>query len=130
MIKTPIELPSRLTEAVSEARAKVRLGYPWWLRPFLMRDVVAITLGRRIYLRGQEASASIERTILHELAHVRQVNRLGLPRFLWRYSAEFIRLWRRHRTVAAAYSRISFEIEARAAEEPVGEPAYNPRDAE
>lgn len=63
------------------------------------------------------AEQAFEGLLRHELAHVRQVNELGLARFLWRYLAEFFRHWRRLRNVAAAYSAISFEVEARAAED-------------
>jgi len=111
-----MELPRPLLAVIEESRAKVRVGYPWWLRPFLMRDVIAITLGRRIYVRQTMAPASFERLLRHELAHVRQVQRLGRVRFLWRYTAEFVRHWIRLRNVSAAYAAISFEIEARAAE--------------
>jgi hypothetical protein len=119
-MKTPLILPpavvTAIASAMSDARARVRVGYPWWLRPFLARDVIAITLGRRIYVREAMASASFERLLRHELAHVRQVQRLGLIRFLWRYMAEFLRNWVRLRNASAAYAAISFEIEARAAE--------------
>jgi hypothetical protein len=110
------QLPQALMATIAESRASVRVGYPWWLRPFLMRDVVAITLGRRIYIREAMASASFECLLRHELAHVRQVQRLGLVRFLWLYTSEFARHWIRLRNVSAAYAAISFEIEARAAE--------------
>ncbi|MGZ5441593.1 MAG: eCIS core domain-containing protein [Thermoanaerobaculia bacterium] len=113
----PSDLHPSLKDAVAAARAKVRVGYPWWLRPLLARDVVAITLGRRIYVRGMLESASFERLLRHELAHVRQVERLGLLVFLWRYVVEFVRNWMQLRSFAAAYAAISFEIEARAAEE-------------
>jgi len=53
----------------------------------------------------------------HELAHVRQVERHGLIGFLVRYVSEYARNYARMRNGAAAYSAISFEIEARAAEE-------------
>ena len=86
-----MQLPPSLLATIAESRARVRIGYPWWLRPFLMRGVVAITLGRRIYVRGAMASASFERLMKHELAHVRQVHRLGLLRFYWRYVAELDR---------------------------------------
>ena len=97
--------------------ARIIVGYPWWLRPFLARDVIAITLGRRIYLRKKLEGPAYDRLIRHELAHVAQVERLGLIVFLWRYVAEFARNWVRLRSVATAYAAISFEIEARAAEE-------------
>ncbi len=102
---------------VADAGVKLRIGYPWWLRLFLQRDVIAITLGRRIYVRELLASARFERLLRHELAHVRQVNQLGLLVFLWRYLTEFAGHWVRLRSSAAAYTAISFEIEARAAEE-------------
>ena len=111
MILTPY-----LKGKIEESRAKVRIGYPWWLRPFLMRDVIAITLGHHIFVRRPLESETFERLILHELAHVRQVERLGLVVFLWKYLAEFVRHWARLRSIGAAYAAISFEVEARAAE--------------
>lgn len=105
-----------LVDAIINARAKVRHGYPWWLKPWLMSDVVAITLGRRIYLAARVAPASIERLLRHELAHVRQVNRLGLMGFYWRYLAEFARHFLKVRSINRAYAMISFEKEALAAE--------------
>ncbi|HUR82711.1 MAG TPA: DUF4157 domain-containing protein [Thermoanaerobaculia bacterium] len=112
-----MELPERLLDTIAESRAKVCIGYPWWLRPFLMRDVVAITLGRRIYVRQAMAVASLEKLLRHELAHVRQVHRHGLIGFLVRYLVEFVRHWMRLRDVSKAYRAISFEIEAWAAED-------------
>jgi len=109
--------PERLTSAIAETRAKIRLGYPWWLRPFLAGDVIAITLGRRIFLRGAMTGAKLEKLLRHELVHVRQVNRHGLLGFLARYAAEFVRHWWRVRDVNRAYRLISFEVEAWAAEE-------------
>jgi Domain of unknown function (DUF4157) len=115
-----MNLPQGIAGAVSDARAKVRFGYPFWLRPFLMGDVVAITLGRRVYLSAKILPASTERILRHELAHVRQVNRLGLLRFYWRYLAEFAGHFARERSVDRAYHRLSFEREAVAAERDAG----------
>ena len=98
----------------------MRLGYPWWLRPWLSRGVIAITLGRRIYLSPKletRSSDYLDRLLRHELAHVKQVTRHGLILFLVRYVAEFLRLLWRYRSFNAAYSNISFEVEARAAED-------------
>lgn len=106
-----------MRDIIDAARAKIVLGYPWWLRPFLARDVVAITLGRRIYIGSNLAPAAFERLMRHELAHVRQMERLGLLRFLWRYVLEFLRNFARLRNAFAAYQTISFEVEARRAEE-------------
>jgi hypothetical protein len=93
-------------------------GYPWWLRPFVMKGVVAITLGRRIYVtpNSNRAQKAIERLLWHELTHVRQVRKHGLFVFLVRYVSEFVRLFLRERSVTRAYRGISFEVEAWAAE--------------
>jgi hypothetical protein len=115
-----MNVSSAIEEAIASARATVRVGYPWWLRPWLTRDVVAITLGKRIYVSARFAerpAAALERLIRHELAHVAQVSRLGLVRFLWRYVSEFVRHYWRVRSWSRAYRMISFEVEAAAAEE-------------
>jgi hypothetical protein len=94
--------------------AIVRVGYPWWLRPFLHRRTIAITLGRRIYVAAGHATDALLR---HELVHVRQAGELGVLRFLWRYVAEYVRNRRRGMTHYDAYRAISFEAEAFAAED-------------
>lgn len=114
-----MDLPRALLDAAAASRARLVAGYPWWLRPWLARDVIAITLGRRIYVASQMAERAGEplaRLVRHELAHVEQVNRLGLPVFLVRYLWEFARNLIRTRSVRRAYSEISFEVEAQAAE--------------
>ena len=81
---------------------------------------MAITLGKRVYLRSDMVSRPPEklaRLLRHELAHVRQVNRHGVVIFLWRYLTEFLVHFWRERSVARAYRSISFEIEANAEEE-------------
>ena len=94
--------------------AIVRVGYPWWLRMFVHRRTIAITLGRRIYVAAGHASDALLR---HELVHVRQAGELGVLRFLWRYVAEYVRNRRRGMAHDDAYRAISFEAEAFAAEE-------------
>ena len=104
---------------VSDHRARVIIGYPVWLRYFLMSGVVAITLGRRIYVSPVVAGRSpdaAERLIRHELAHVRQWSQLGLFRFAFRYVRDYIRLRRSGLASQAAYRAIPFEVEAREAE--------------
>jgi hypothetical protein len=109
-----------IEKAIGDAEARVVVGYPWWLRFWLARDVIAITLGRTIYLAAKATTrndAYLSRLLRHELVHVRQVRRLGLLRFLWRYTSEFLgHLWR-VRNAARAYRLISFEVEAWAEEE-------------
>ena len=114
-----IELPAGLKAAIETTRARLRVGYPWWLRPFLIKDVAGITLGRRIYVAPHIAGAQLERLIRHELAHVRQIARHGLIGFYCRYAAEYIRHRRNGLSRTAAYRNISFEREAHAAEENV-----------
>ncbi len=111
-----MKLSDDLQTAISNASARVHLPFPWWLRPFLMRGVIAVTIGRRIYLSAAMAEGHIEPLIRHELVHVRQIARLGLLRFYWRYAAEYISLRRRGLSSADAYRNISFEAEALAAE--------------
>jgi len=98
---------------MKSTEAIVRIGYPWWLRPFVHRRIIAITLGRRIYVAAGQASDSLLR---HELVHVRQAGELGVPRFLWRYVMEYVRNRRRGMAHDDAYRAISFEIEAFAEE--------------
>jgi Domain of unknown function (DUF4157) len=116
----PLKFSEGVERIIGDERAIVRLGYPWWLRPFLMRGVIAITLGRRVFLSGaltERSAEYLDRLLRHELAHVRQVNRHGLFGFLTRYVAEFVKHLLATRSVNAAYDRISFEVEARAEEE-------------
>ena len=102
---------------IDAARAKVRFRYPWWLRPFLMRDVAAITLGRRIYLDADLRGMQLEKLLRHELAHVRQITRLGVVPFYIAYTREYLRYRRAGLSNGEAYRRISFEVEAVAAED-------------
>ncbi len=111
-----MDLPNSVTAAIAGLRAKVTVGYPWWLRPLLMKDVIGITLGRTIYVRANLAELSLERLLRHELAHIRQIERHGLFGFYRRYATEFLRHFARVRSISRAYSLISFEIEAVAAE--------------
>lgn len=109
-----------MQQRIADAGARIRVGYPWWLRPWLMSDVVAITLGKTIYVSQRAAERSSERLgrlLRHELVHVRQMNEHGFLRFLWRYSVEFCRHFLRERDVTRAYRLISFEAEAWAEEE-------------
>lgn len=103
------------------AEGRLKVGFPKWLRPFLQKGVIAITLGRTVYLsenllgRGED---DVMKIVRHELAHVQQVLKLGLIRFLFRYAKEYLTNRRRGMASFAAYEAISFEVEARRAEEP------------
>ena len=107
-----MNLPRDLQLRVDVARAIVKTRFPWWLRPFLVRGVAGITLGRRIYLEGGD----LVRNLRHELVHVQQIRRLGLWRFYWSWIREYIAHRRRGLPPAEAYRSISLEREAFAAE--------------
>ena len=94
----------------------MRYRFPWWLRPFLLRGVAGITLGRRVYIEGGD----VESILRHELVHVRQIKRLGLFRFYWSYIREYVSNRRRGMNAADAYRAISLEEEAFAAERDAG----------
>ena len=116
----PHEISERLRADLEACEARVRFDFPRWLRPLLLRDVAAITLGRRIYvtpLMSERPLAEIETLLRHELTHVRQAARLGMAVFICRYGAEYVRLRLLGRTGPQAYREISFEREALDAEE-------------
>ena len=106
--------------AIVANRARVHLKFPWWLRPFVMKSVVGITVGRRVYLAVARAREEVEGLLWHELTHVAQVNRLGFIRFYWLYVTEYVRHRRAGLGSSEAYRSISFEREAFAAEQAHG----------
>jgi hypothetical protein len=111
-----MKVPAEIEHEIVNARARVRFGYPWWMRPLLFANVAAITVGRRIWIASSIDERSIGPLVRHELVHVRQFARHGLIRFLWRYLAEYVQLRRSGLSSSAAYAAISFEREALAAE--------------
>jgi hypothetical protein len=119
-VKPDLRLAERFVSDARNAGGRVRMGYPWWLRPFLLPGVLAITLGRRIYLAPRlvaRGEAAVERILRHELVHVRQVAHLGFPRFLFLYVTEYFHHRRSGLAHHAAYRAVSFEAEAFAAED-------------
>jgi len=93
----------------------IKIGFPWWLRPFLLRDVVALTLGRRVWI--SERARDVETLLRHELVHVRQMAEHGVLPFLWKYALHYLRNRRRGMSHDEAYLAIPFEVEAVAAEQ-------------
>ena len=89
---------------------------PRFVRPFLPRNVLAITLGRRIWIARELPPAEMEVLLRHEMVHVAQMERLGVFVFLLRYLGEYARNRVRGLGHDAAYRAISFEREAFAAE--------------
>lgn len=109
-------ISDQLSGQLEKFGARVRVGFPWVLRPFL-RGFIGITLGRTIFLapqilaRGPEA---LERTMRHELAHIGQIQRMGRLSFYWQYLREYLGLRLAGKTHIQAYDEITFEQEARA----------------
>jgi hypothetical protein len=93
----------------------VRIGFPWWMRPFLWRDVIALTIGRRVWI-SPRAAGDVEPLLRHEMVHVRQMSELGVLPFLWKYARHYLRNRRRGMGHHEAYLAIPFEVEAFAAE--------------
>lgn len=107
---------SEATQSQLTATRATIAPIPPWLRPFLSKGVLAITLGRRVYVAANVAEEEMEQLVRHELVHVGQIARLGILGFYWRYVFEYLTLRRRGFSSAEAYQRISFEVEAFAAE--------------
>src|SRR5262245_55773151 len=93
---------------------RIRIGFPWWLRPFLRRGVAALTIGRRVWISSR--ARDVEPLLRHELVHVRQMGEVGITRFLWTYLRHYLRNRRRGMGHHDAYRAIPYEIEAFAAE--------------
>lgn len=98
---------------------RVHLGYPFWLRPFVLNGVAGVTLGSHVYLDPEVARLPAERVeaiLRHEIAHVNQYRRVGTVLFLARYLFEYARNRVRGLSAWDAYREISFEKEAFAEE--------------
>ena len=70
----------------------------------------ATTFGRFVFIRPDALGSS--RLLRHELEHVQQWRRHGVPRFLSRYVSSYLRWRLRRHPHWAAYRRIPLEIEA------------------
>lgn len=111
-----LDFPEPLSDALSAARFHVGA-----LARFLCARFAAdaLVLGRHVMLSAR-ASEEIHRAssegrllLAHELEHVAQYRRLGVPVFLRRYLAEYARGRLAGASHARAYAEISFEREAR-----------------
>src|SRR5262249_6631729 len=92
----------------------VRIGFPWWMRPFLWRDVAALTIGRRVWISPR--ARDLQPLVRHEMVHVRQMSEQGVLPFLWRYAVHYLKNRRRGMRHHDAYLAIPYEVEAFAAE--------------
>jgi hypothetical protein len=87
-----------------------RDGWWLWVGGPVPPGATGITLGRLVIVRrGHERS---ERLLRHELEHVAQYERLGIPRFLARYLVAYLRWRARGYGHRSAYRRIPYEASA------------------
>ncbi len=102
---------------IHRLNAIVRIGFPPLLGSVLSRHVIALTIGRRIWvapavLEGDRGSAALLLLLRHELVHVAQYQRDGIPLFLVRYLLEYFRNRIAGMRHYDAYRSISYEEEA------------------
>lgn len=86
------------------------LGHWRWVGGPVPPGASAITLGGLVVVRRR--SAADERLLHHELVHVAQWRRLGVPGFLRRYLGSYLRWRLRGHPHRGAYRRIPLEVEA------------------
>ena len=86
-----------------------RDGYWLWTGGPVPRGSAGITLGNLVIVRSERVSP---RLLRHELVHVAQFRRLGVPAFLAAYSWHYLRWRLRGYPHSGAYRRIPMEIEA------------------
>ncbi|MBW3671983.1 MAG: DUF4157 domain-containing protein [Acidobacteria bacterium] len=94
---------------------RIRVGFPALLTPFLRRRVLAITLGRTVWIHPlvmETAPDGLKLLLEHELIHVAQYERDGTIPFLLRYLAEYLRGRWMGMTHYQAYRAVSYEREA------------------
>ena len=85
-------------------------GYRLWIGGPVPRGSAATTIGSLVMVRrGYERDPLL---IRHELVHVGQYRRLGVPGFLVRYLAAYLGGRLRGHSHSGAYLRIPYEIEA------------------
>lgn len=97
------------------ARASVRVGFPLLLAPLLRKTVLAITIGRWIWIHPrvlEHAPKTLAALLRHEMVHVAQYERDGTARFLFRYVWEYLRGRWSGMGHWEAYRAISYEREA------------------
>lgn len=107
--------PGTLSNQIRQARASVRVGFPPLLAPLLRKNVLAITIGRLIWIHPRvldQAPHTLEALLRHEMVHVAQYARDGVARFLLRYGWEYLKGRWSGRSHWDAYREISYEREA------------------
>ena len=85
-------------------------GWWRWVGGPVAPGASATTLGRLVLVRAD--AADDENLMRHELVHVEQWRRLGVPGFLRRYVGAYLRWRLRGYGHWAAYRRIPLEVEA------------------
>lgn len=94
---------------------------PRWFMALWARGIVAVAMPWAIYLtpammQRYNAGAEPQRMgtlLVHELAHIEQVKRLGVVRHVLQYVSDYLRARLRGRRHWDAYRQIRLEVEAR-----------------
>lgn len=106
---------SSMTAEPIPSRARIRVGFPTLLAPLLRRRVLAITVGRTVWIhpRVLETGPDALKLLLeHELIHVAQYERDGTIPFLLRYLSEYLLGRWAGMSHYEAYRAVSYESEA------------------
>ena len=101
--------------SAKDPRIHVRYNH-WFFRFPFMRRYRGICVGRNIWFRESEEKISQE-LLRHEMAHQAQISRHGMAGFYCRYLVDYVGNLARYRNHWRAYQNITFEVEARRAEE-------------
>jgi hypothetical protein len=94
---------------------------PRWFAALWARGIAAVTTPWGVYVhpttvpRFASADSSLGMLMVHELMHVEQLRRHGVPAHTLRYAADYVRGRRRGLRHWDAYRAVRFEREARAA---------------
>ena len=115
-LRSALERDSALADDIERIGARIGIGMPLWLRALSGSRVLAITLGRHIWISEGVPPEALARLVRHELAHVRQMRREGLVPFLHEYLREYLIGRTEGLDPEEAYRAIPFEREAREAE--------------
>lgn len=94
---------------------------PAWFRALWAKGIVAVAMPWAVYftpamMDRYESGAEphrVGRLLVHELAHIEQVRRLGIVRHAFQYIGDYVRGRLRRRGHWESYRGIRLEVEAR-----------------
>ena len=90
------------------------MNFNHWIFKFLPNHINGLTLPWGSYFKEQFPD---NRVVIHELVHQKQIKELGILKFYSQYVLEYLKNLPKYKHPFDAYWNISFEIEARKAEQ-------------